>query len=619
MYNLFKFVNESTNREIKMDRLEIVQRASNWYDWSRCFVPEIETIEFSEFVGQSNTFTYAINPTLNRVMIAVDHKTHTAYVDLDKQNIFLPPSFFTKEMYLERFGSDLSNDEISKIAISVINGNIIHEAQHLLLTPNTAFKAIRNSHTTKALVRKYGYKFVFTIFNIIEDIYIDSHTPSKMYNWFRAAVSTLIPVSYLDEIRDNDLNTEMAVNLAIVFKNPEARNDPIFSKLPDKALKVLERASKFIDPVQLEKRLNLVCLFIEAIEDILLEDKKDEGGEDSSTETAPSFGAATDGFSVGEGERAMEVAEEAAKELDDKSDFRAVSSESLKIDSETSHTSASGSYRVYWNKPIESEVLDIDVVDEKTINPENKIDFQFLKDLVASRTSNRTPGRAMQRGPVLVKQRLSRVAIDGKIFSKLDSTRQRKKRIEIIILIDLSGSTRGVVADKEVGAAIEISKALTESNIPNSVYGHTSMQGEGRTGDTPFLIHIASHDMLVTNTDRKKRFEKLTYIKGLVQNYDGVAINLVSQKFTEKEGAKYVIVVSDGEPANGTTYSDQGAVDHTMSVIKSVRKMGITVFSMSVVRYVVPKNDFIYGREFNIDTSSNLRKQFRRLIKKITS
>lgn len=601
-----------------MERKEIVERASNWYDWSRCFVPSLGTREFSEFAGQSNVFTYSLNPRLNRVAIKVDPESETAYVNLEKQDIYLSARFFVPEMYLARFGEDLTDDEAARVAISVINGCVIHEANHLRLTPKYSINTMEISPITYSLIERYGKKLVFNVFNIIEDLYIDSHTPEKLVNWLQAALSTLIPTSFLDEIRDKPMDLKKALNLAISFKNPESRGDDLFQSLPGEALQVLKEATQ-LDKDKIELRLQLTARFLVAIEDLIEggENGNDDGSDpenDNDDDSGPEMDLPTE-QAVGEGARALEAATDAAKKMK-KADMEAVAKESKRVDSETSHTPGRGVGRVFWNEMIEVDIKNLDLFRSyKTIHPDNEVDFRFLRDLVASRTKNRSPGRATNRGPVMVKQRLTRIATDGKIFAKNDSTKRTGRRIEIIILVDLSGSTHGQTVNREVGAAREISRALTESNIANAVYGHTSI-GPYRNNN-PLLIHVTSHDMQITTPDHGKRFERLTHFKDLSENYDGVALQEINKKFTNREATRYIIVLSDGKPTNGTTYDGLGAIDHTMTVVESIRRKGTTIFSMSVVESVVHDNNQIYGREFNIDTSHNLRGQFKKLIQKI--
>src|SRR5690606_26466086 len=271
---------------------------------------------------------------------------------------------------------------------------------------------------------------------------------------------------------------------------------------------------------------------------------------------------------------------------------------------------------IRWVDPTEADVMDLPVRSIR-VWPTVSQDYGFMRDLVAMRTINRVPGEARDRGSVMVKTRLHRIATDGKIYAKYDADRQRAFRIEIIILIDFSGSTSGKTINAEVGAAKEISKVLRSANIAHSVYGHTSHERheEGRYIETPLLFHIFSHDMSQTNTDWEARFERARTVY-LSENYDGVILDKLGEKFTGRRAARYIINLSDGRPA-APGYSGHDANEHTRRMINKLREHGIGVFAISVVKSVVVDNDRIYGSDYNLDASRDLPSQFRGLVKRL--
>ena len=286
------------------------------------------------------------------------------------------------------------------------------------------------------------------------------------------------------------------------------------------------------------------------------------------------------------------------------------STEVTKDESRTESVEIDG-YTLKWNKLVERDILDRGLYLGGSANPECKIDFKFLKNLQAIRTANRTPGAARKSGSVMVKSRLTRIATDGKIFAKNDAERKTLKRIEVIINVDFSGSTIGSVINNELGSAMAMSKILRQARIAHSVYGHTSLPD----GVTPILYHIFSYDMKTTNHDFDKRFELARRIK-LIQYFDGVVIKRLGEKFTGRQASRFLINLSDGEPA-APGYMGYEADKHTKGEIETLRRRGIAVFAISVVGHVVSANDGIYGKDFNIDGSRNTSAQFQRLIQKI--
>ena len=120
-----------------------------------------------------------------------------------------------------------------------------------------------------------------------------------------------------------------------------------------------------------------------------------------------------------------------------------------------------------------------------------------------------------------------------------------------------------------------------------------------------------------TNHDFDARFEAAEYVQ-LAENFDGVVINRLGEKFTEKQGSKFLINLSDGIPAAPGYYSSE-ATKHTKQEVKNLRDKGIGVFAISVVSGVVHQNDKLYGADFNIDGSKNTDSQFQKLIIKLAS
>jgi cobalamin biosynthesis protein CobT len=242
---------------------------------------------------------------------------------------------------------------------------------------------------------------------------------------------------------------------------------------------------------------------------------------------------------------------------------------------------------------------------------DGNFDASFVKELIAIRTPNRTIGQARRSGSVMVKSRLTRIATDGKIFAKRDSSKKTNNRMEIIINVDLSGSTAGEVLKNELNAAKAISIALKSARIPHTVLGHTS-----NSYDKPIIYRIFSFDMNENDNNLDERFNRVLSV-GLYNNFDGLILENLEQYFTKMEAARYVLTLSDGMPYGGS-YSGHSADQHTKQAADKLRAKNINVISLSVVKSVVKGNDKLYGSEFNVDCSEDVTKSMKELVKKIT-
>lgn len=602
----------------------------DWYTIGRDLLPEFGTESFYRFAAQSAALVYsfsALRSNVDRtVTISVSKDTPSAYIDLATDSIVLSASFFVAETYEKIAGAE---DRIEDLAIAVINGAVVHETLHAVYTTtktgieDTLYANEPFLGSTREMFAKYGKNIVCAAFNVMEDLYIEARTPEKLRQWIEATDDFFFSEAEAErQLAEYEEDAVNGLNLAILYKNVHLRDYPILSTLPKDAAAaielVLELAAEKTNIIQ--QRVELTYDFLNAFEVDESEGGEGESGdEDSESESGTGSGKAVSGKpGSGEGSLPGSVAEALEKALDEMSDEELerldeiIREESERIAEEEKDIKEYGDiYKVSWKKVLEVDVLNNDYAAPwSNIDPTTTVNYGFLKELKAIRTLNRTPGAARTSGSVMPKQRLTRIATDGKIFAKADSSRQQLARIEVIINVDLSGSTSGSVANNELGSAMEISKVLREAGIAHSVYGHTS-----KNRRTPYLIHIFSFQMKQNNSDWDRRFEAARRIR-LEENFDGPVQEVLATKFTERKAERYIINLSDGTPC-APDYSGSVANEHTREVVEKIRKSGTKVFSISVVRGVVPMNDRIYGREYNINASMNVAGQFRKLIQRI--
>jgi hypothetical protein len=603
---LSKKGNEMNNQQVKEQAIET---AAKWYISDT--LSSFASVGFNSAVGRSVALLWELGSEnisrlfRNRISITIDKNTSTAWVDLEKGIVGVSQNFFSSKFFTNLFG-ELDSEQLKQVAITLINGCIVHEGLHVRFTAPQITNLKRfveeTGRGTHRMLLKDGYSLEtqITALNIVEDLYIESMVPSKLQPWITATQNILFSESDIEargKAFSEEPSLESYINLCIAFKNVGLRNHEAFDGLTGEQRGILERSAsgRIVDAVSrlAWSRELLIAFEIPEGDKSQSEPEKGNDGEQASGETFGEASDETEELSEKEAEKiTVEIKEGAKKELEETSGI-------------CTFVGGCGD-EVYWKTPIEKDILE---VLERPTSAEigDSIDFGFVKELIAKRTINRVPGQARKSGSVMVKSRLSRIATDQKVFAKRDAERQTLKRVEVIINVDFSSSTFGKVLNEEISAAYEMSKALRKARIPHSVYGHTSTDGE-----TPIIYHIFSYDMKRTNVDLEARFERARCVY-LSQNFDGVVVEYLSKKFTGKDANRYMFNLSDGCPA-APSYIGSAANQHTKEQIELARRKGIVVISLSVVRGVIEDNNSIYGSKWNLDASGDVSAAFKRMM-----
>lgn len=209
-------------------------------------------------------------------------------------------------------------------------------------------------------------------------------------------------------------------------------------------------------------------------------------------------------------------------------------------------------------------------------------------------------GQPRTTGSKIAKSRIHRIATDGKIMAFPDSEHLKKGQPEVIFLLDMSGSMEsGGLIERVAQAGLGAFKSLVECRVPVAVYGHTS--DHGKAAYTPIVYGIASYNMplvgnrISTTINPDQAFANVVAARH-TQNFDGIAIDFVSKRFTTRPGSKILIVLSDGEPHGGINYSGWQAVEHTAQVIRDLNRHHVTVLSLSLTESVMESNTRLYGK-----------------------
>lgn len=628
-----------------MDEFAIRNFTVDWYTLGRKFMPNLRSPMFGRYVGQSlalahKTIGVGKPPYVNapkNLVIQLSREVPTAAMDLRYGTLLLGSKMFTDEPYVERFG-DSAKIATEELAIGTINGLIVHEALHFLHTkPESSGDLVvdlEGVDPTGAMQDKYGLNLCLSMMNIIEDIYIEARLDKPVLrSWLNIAHEVLISEKWLDSVADNEEGHEpiiQAVNAAGAFKNVDLRNHRLYTDVvPKAAVDILHMVSD--NPLNYEiyqHRIKAALNFLRLFDPPANPDSDDApaacqvAGVSSAQKgaiTMPMIGSGEgtepgDG-DPGDGDGSGEMDDQEFGRLADTIERAAEAEVNKNQDTVRVLLNAKTGEEGEWLKP---ELLDVYETPSRGFAQtpiKNEKNFSFVRDLIALRSDNRAPGPARKTGSHLVVPRLTRIVTDGKIMAKSDGTDKRSKRMEVIILADCSGSMSGGLLRMVFGVLEDMTDALRQANIAHALYGHTTRV----VNDQPFVFHVFSFDMGVTHLDheRRKRLERMQYIE-TVENYDGVAIELVSEQFTGRDAMRYIFVLSDGLPA-GPGYRGSHGVMHTMNVVNALRARRINVIAISLVPHVVEPNNRIYGRENNIDASKDLAGEFRRVITQIAN
>jgi len=216
----------------------------------------------------------------------------------------------------------------------------------------------------------------------------------------------------------------------------------------------------------------------------------------------------------------------------------------------------------------------------------------FAQYLINARAMKENFVQRREIGTKILPNRLQNALVDGKIFSKRDTEMMGKNNPEIIFLLDLSGSMRsysdgGSLLDLTLNSAYTIFDSLVKNDIPCSFYGHTT------NDENCLVVAIASHKMplmtknIETTYSFKDNFRETHKIDSN-DNGDGFAIEFVGKRFSEKQGKKVLLVLSDGQPACYlANLGGERGIAHTANSAKILRDSNVSVVSLSLVEGVM--------------------------------
>ena len=539
-----------------------LQQVKAWYRDD--LIPRFGTPQFARFAGRSSGFSELISGRPTRVQVG---KIDTACAEHGDPCIVHMPTWYLTPAVFDLFETPPVS-HLGQIAMGIFNGTLIHESNHLQWSPPTIRDIMEyctlgnfDDLTDKNLARM--------LVNIVEDIYIDARFIREDFAGFFILFKNQALF---------DKKPEGIRNSIISAKRVEWRyDDELWTDFPQ--VQELLQEAEFA--YETEERANIAW----QIYHLIFEEAQEDQNE-------PQFGG-------GDGDGDFDAPFTAVEGSDDV-ELTMSHKAMLKVEDNFNRAEQGES-----DNAIDWEVLFVDIDDwsASTDKPANSKFDDFGRNLRAQTQQQFLHGRPEDKGK-LARRQLHRYGTDGKIFHKRTQL-QAKKPMEVILLLDLSGSTGWHYTmdgeslhlyDHILRAAKGAYTSLWRAGIPCQVFAHTSEEGPR---DRPTIYTIA------TRRGQEENFNKAYSIR-LQNNYDGVAIRETSAFFKNPRATRHLIVWSDGEPAGYGEYSGPDAVRLTKEEVAWVRNQGISVHSVSLVKEVVSACDEIYGVASNVDASLNL-------------
>lgn len=610
---------------------KMIENVKGWY-FGGTLVPQINSVHFGAFAAKGYGLITEV-ATLNKTKIApeyiVDADSPSAYYDRDNNKIALPGWY----MLADRVGLISHSDkDLNIFSLALINGSTIHETLHAVHTTKTMkdlIELVKNrlgEDSTPA-------NMIGSVVNILEDIRIESLDLSHTMKFWLISKNDILfnddEVGQAFEKFDGSLQT--GINVAACYKRIALR-DRVSMTLPKAAADALKR---------MVGGRSLVSTISAAVDFILAFDRI-ESDESSSTPSGSDgegegdeFEGASSAQNSGEEIETAPVSGKDSKKIESVGKaFKAATKEGKKeFEAAVSAKEAEDAVK----KLAKVNIVQIGKMDRSwdisrgpavTVKGSNR----FAQELKQLRTQIVGKGLNKKSGAKVDGTGLYRIATDGKIFAKKGEIDTGHENLEVVVLVDASGSMNsgagrvGYVEgdpyislfELSVGVAKKVFVAMKTAGIASMVLAHT---GDNATHTVPTLINVASNNMDGGTTSNIERAFNQMNSLALNENYDGAIINeIVKGDFFNKESntTKVLIVLSDGSPS-GSGYTGSAANTHTKNAIKQARLAGVKVVCLSLVSHVVDSNDRIYGEEFNHDATKDLDGALTKMVRSLAT
>jgi cobalamin biosynthesis protein CobT len=196
---------------------------------------------------------------------------------------------------------------------------------------------------------------------------------------------------------------------------------------------------------------------------------------------------------------------------------------------------------------------------------------------------------------------LERIIRDGKIFAdRSPSTSFRP--MDVMIVVDCSGSMRGTKFSSAIQQALGCAIALITARCQVQVWGHTS---DGAYKNDVGIIKLLDRNETTQVLAKRLGEMKENPWRYLAANRDGYALEYLATKLPKGNRKRMILVISDGMPsASNPNYDGSMAIQHTQIVVKKIRESGIMVKSLSIDISAFYPNNIIYGESNNVNSTA---------------
>lgn len=552
----------------------------NWY---RSYLPKtFNSEDMIRFCYRSNQFLRITNPNHTSRLI-VTSQQNTAYTD--GKDCYIPTLFFKQEFYSEFLNIQDIQEQILA-CIALINGSQIHESIHIqLLDKNCNISTLITGKRIEDRYKINGYFYL--LFNIVEDQFSE--------NWFiqnypfygkfleltqQIFFSGWIFDKNLVDYKNDSKNNDVRLKLLLCYRNNKNKDVP--DSLIHTAVKILYQANDF--NLSVNDRLNLA----KKLFDLLIDPTQEKNVYSTNIDVEDILK-----------KQLNELARNFSKDLEA---LEVLAGEISKDEFEENE------------EIVYQDIIELDCSSKITAS-ENFSNFaNYLK---YAKAVKKQAGMPVISGSRISNQLVHRIAMDNKIFNRNTDDRNVKSEPEIIVLIDLSYS---MVTSDLIKPVISTSKAIFESlfkaGLPIAIYGHT-------TNGNTLVFGIAANKMplnhpakIETTFNFEDRFNRVLTVDNSA-NRDGSAIQFVTQRFSNRNSQKTLLVLSDGKPSS-YRYRGNQAEDHVKNVVNHLRESNVDVLSLSLVQEVLETNDKIYGQDQNVRCfGNNLESAFKQVVSQI--
>lgn len=627
-----------------------------WYG-TTVNIPRINTENFPHFVFSCVGLVSAMyTRKFGDITIGSSAMVDTAYADKIKHKIIISNKFIVGDFSALGCDKPLSN----KQTVSTILGVLVHEIGHFVYTPTDGLKSFVDyveSRTTKIVNRAA----IRDLANIIEDIYIEVNIARTFPTlaWTLESINSLMLPDEkfsLAQEKFSKMHTVTWDNVQHIFNFLlYAKVSKSAGKVSPAVAKIFNLARSVVDTTTIDQRHEIVLKIYDLVgldktvetEEIDTASSDDSILESSDADDKPE----TDSGDNVESDDSIEVksvpAETEVETEDDSTDDDSDDSDDSlgygdDSDNDSSEESDDSTDSLEYDadddsdsdydlgiKPIADDDLKIDIPDYSIEEMQNAISVlgnglnlrlvdmknatTYDKPLQLDARYTKLVEIARQRANVLKPlgtarnsgnnvRTLERIITDGKIFAdRAPSTNFQP--IDVMIVVDCSGSMRGRKFQSAIQQALGCANALLQARCTVQVYGHTS--------NAHYKNDLGIFKFLDRNENPKILANRLGWISAnsgwhLAANRDGYALEYLATKLPKSNKARLMIVISDGQPdASNPDYSGDHAITHTRVVVDKIRKSGINVMSLSIDRSAFYPNNLIYGETHNVNSTES--------------